>query len=109
MLLTLRGFGGYPFFIKYPFDLVLTRIFYTFRSIGLFGMYYSLQYLSLSDATVLTFFIPTCAAISGAIFLGESFKLREAIASCMCFQLLLKIDKFLMSREFQSSVSQGLC
>ena len=61
-------------------------------------MYYSLQYLSLSDATVLTFFIPTCTAISGAIFLGEKFKLREAIASCKCFQLLLKIDESLMSR-----------
>ena len=98
MLLSLRGFGGYAFFIKYSFDLALTPHFYTFSSIGLFGMYYSLQYLSLSDATVLTFFIPTCTAISGAIFLGEKFKLREAIASCKCFQLLLKIDESLMSR-----------
>ncbi|KIM44307.1 hypothetical protein M413DRAFT_443317 [Hebeloma cylindrosporum] len=59
ILLLLRGIGG---------------------SVGLFGIYYSLQYLSLSDATVLTFFAPTCTAIAGAIFLGESFKLREAMA-----------------------------
>jgi len=55
---------------------------YAFSSVGLFGVYYSLQYLSLSDATVLAFFAPTCTAIAGAIFLGESFKLRDATASC---------------------------
>jgi hypothetical protein len=28
---------------------------------------------------------PTCTAISGAIFLGEGFKLREATAGCRYF------------------------
>ena len=37
------------------------------RFLGVFGVYYSLQYLSLSDATVLTFLAP------GAFFLGENF------------------------------------
>ncbi|KIM44305.1 hypothetical protein M413DRAFT_378817 [Hebeloma cylindrosporum] len=64
ILLLLRGIGG---------------------SIGLFGLYYSLRYLSLSDAVVLTFFVPTCTAISGAVFLGESFKLREAMAGFVSF------------------------
>ena len=44
--------------------------------------------MSLSDATVLTFFSPICTAISGAMFLGESFKLREATAGCKRFSLL---------------------
>ncbi|KIM44302.1 hypothetical protein M413DRAFT_443310 [Hebeloma cylindrosporum] len=64
VLLFLRGIGG---------------------SVGLFGIYYSLQYLSLSDATVLTFFTPTCTAIAGAIFLGESLKLQEAMAGFVSF------------------------
>ncbi|PPQ88433.1 hypothetical protein CVT25_011537 [Psilocybe cyanescens] len=47
---------------------------------GLFGVYYSLQYLSLSDATVLTFLAPMCTAIAGALLLGEKFTKREAFA-----------------------------
>lgn len=43
-------------------------------------MYYSLQYLSLSDATVLTFLIPTVTAISGYFFLGEGFSRGQAMA-----------------------------
>jgi drug/metabolite transporter (DMT)-like permease len=58
-LLLFRGFSGF---------------------VGLFGIYYSLQYLSLSDATVLTFLAPFTTAIAGAIFLNESFTRREALA-----------------------------
>ncbi|KAF4621973.1 hypothetical protein D9613_009250 [Agrocybe pediades] len=47
---------------------------------GLFGVYYSLQYLSLSDATVLTFLAPMCTAIAGALLLGEKFTRKEALA-----------------------------
>ncbi|KAF8881637.1 hypothetical protein BD779DRAFT_1627156 [Infundibulicybe gibba] len=47
---------------------------------GLFGMYYSLQYLSLSDATVLTFLAPLCTTIAGSLLLNEKFSIREALA-----------------------------
>ncbi|KDR72929.1 hypothetical protein GALMADRAFT_252278 [Galerina marginata CBS 339.88] len=47
---------------------------------GLFGVYYSLQYLSLSDATVLTFLAPMCTAMAGSVLLGENFTRREAFA-----------------------------
>ena len=50
------------------------------RFFGLFGVYYSLQYLSLSDAIVLTFLAPMCTAMAGALFLGENFPRREAFA-----------------------------
>lgn len=43
-------------------------------------MYYSLKYLSLSDATVLTFLAPLFTGVSGAIFLKEKFSKREALA-----------------------------
>jgi drug/metabolite transporter (DMT)-like permease len=47
---------------------------------ALFGVYYSLQYLSLSDATVLIFLSPFCTAIAGALILGENFRLSQAFA-----------------------------
>jgi drug/metabolite transporter (DMT)-like permease len=53
------------------------------RFFGLFGVYYSLQYLSLSDATVLTFLAPLTTAIAGALLLGESFTLKQASAGSM--------------------------
>ena len=52
------------------------------RFTGLCGMFFSLQYLSLSDATVLTFLIPTFTGFSGALFLEEPFLLRELFAGC---------------------------
>ena len=47
---------------------------------GIFGLYYSLQYLSLSDATVLQFLSPVFTAIGAAVFLHEAFSPREAAA-----------------------------
>ncbi|KAJ3561718.1 hypothetical protein NP233_g10021 [Leucocoprinus birnbaumii] len=60
------------------------RLLLVFRGVsgffGLIGLYISLQYLSLSDATVLTFLAPLCSAISGALLLGEKFSRRQALA-----------------------------
>ncbi|KZW03139.1 hypothetical protein EXIGLDRAFT_664264 [Exidia glandulosa HHB12029] len=47
---------------------------------GLFGVYYSLQYLSVSDTVVLTFLIPGTTAFVGHYFMGESYSRGEAIA-----------------------------
>ncbi|KAI0704448.1 hypothetical protein C8T65DRAFT_654066 [Cerioporus squamosus] len=51
-----------------------------FGFFGIYGLYYSLQYLSLSDATVLQFLSPMFTAIAGAVFLHEAFSWREAAA-----------------------------
>ncbi|KAG2354928.1 hypothetical protein BDR07DRAFT_1474234 [Suillus spraguei] len=48
---------------------------------GLFGMYYSLQYLSLADATVLSFLAPLSAAIGGYVVLKEPYSKHEAFAA----------------------------
>lgn len=61
--------------IVQPLIAVFLRSFF-----GLFGVYYSLQYLSLSDATVLTFLSPLLTAAVGAIVLKEDFSRREALA-----------------------------
>ncbi|KAF8634733.1 hypothetical protein AX15_000746 [Amanita polypyramis BW_CC] len=58
-LLVCRGFSGF---------------------FGIWGIYYSLQYLSLSDAVVLTFLSPLCTAIAGAILLKEKFTKIEALS-----------------------------
>jgi drug/metabolite transporter (DMT)-like permease len=47
---------------------------------GLFGIYYSLQYLDLSDATVLTFLAPILTGYFGRIFLKEPFLRTELYA-----------------------------
>ena len=49
-------------------------------------MYFSLQYLPLSDATVLTFVAPILTTFAGAIFLKEVLSLKEKCAACMCSQ-----------------------
>ncbi|EPQ53277.1 DUF6-domain-containing protein [Gloeophyllum trabeum ATCC 11539] len=58
--------------------LLVTRGFSGF--FGLFGVYFSLNYLSLSDTTVLTFLGPLTTAAAGALILKEKFTLREGIA-----------------------------
>lgn len=50
------------------------------RFFGLFGIYFSLRYLSLSDATVLTFLAPLCTAGVGALVLGEKIGWRQVVA-----------------------------
>ncbi|CCM00212.1 uncharacterized protein FIBRA_02240 [Fibroporia radiculosa] len=61
------------------------RLLLAFRGVsgftGLFGSYYSLQYLSLSDSTVLQFLAPMCTAIVGALVLKEEFRRSQAVAS----------------------------
>ncbi|KAF9467669.1 EamA-like transporter family-domain-containing protein [Collybia nuda] len=65
------------------------RLLLAFRGLAgffsLFGMYYSLQFLSLSDATVITFLVPFCTGIAGALFLKENFTKKQAFASLLSF------------------------
>ncbi|KAJ3558600.1 hypothetical protein NM688_g823 [Phlebia brevispora] len=48
--------------------------------VGVSGSYCSLQYLSLSDATVLTFLAPNTTAIAAAILLGETLYWKHVMA-----------------------------
>ena len=70
------------------------------RFFGIFGMYYSLNYLSLADATVITFLGPFAIALAGHLLLGESYTMKEATAGG-------KTTAFVQSRHttgFQSVV-----
>ena len=79
-LLVFRGLTGYESLQQHvPHALSRCR-----RFIGLSGMYFSLQYLSLSDTMVLTFLTPILTGFSGAVFLKEPLSLKEVLAGCTC-------------------------
>ncbi|KAG1824672.1 uncharacterized protein BJ212DRAFT_1321811 [Suillus subaureus] len=70
-LLVLRGTSGcVPI---YAHDLDFPMIFPWSRFFGLYGMYWSLQYLAVADATVLLFLTPLMTAVVGSILLKESY------------------------------------
>ncbi|CEI59958.1 hypothetical protein FVEN_g8238 [Fusarium venenatum] len=54
-------------------------------SVGLFGLYYSLSYLDVSDATVITFLVPTLTAFIAWVALREPFTINEASAGLIAF------------------------
>ncbi|EIN06921.1 DUF6-domain-containing protein [Punctularia strigosozonata HHB-11173 SS5] len=60
ILLILRGLSGF---------------------IGLFGTYFSLQYLSLADTTVLSFLSPFTTAVAAHFILSEKMRLKEVWAA----------------------------
>jgi drug/metabolite transporter (DMT)-like permease len=90
MLVTWLGALAYLHYRKVP-DYLLgpkgIRILLIVRGVvgffGLFGIYYSLQYLDLSDATVLTFLAPILTGYFGRIFLKEPFLRTELYAGVL--------------------------
>ncbi|KAF1925094.1 uncharacterized protein M421DRAFT_70737 [Didymella exigua CBS 183.55] len=61
--------------------------------IGLFGLYYSLSWINISDATVITFMIPTLTALVCFIWLREPFTVREALAALVAFSGVLLVAR----------------
>ena len=104
LLLLFRGFIGSVFSGRSIVQFWLT---FPLRFFGLFGVYFSLQYLSLSDATVLTFLVPMCTAMAGALFLGEKISYREASAGRKWN--LFRFQKKHTSQKCISRQSGGRC
>jgi EamA domain-containing membrane protein RarD len=65
---------------KSPILLGMLPLYSHRRFTALSGMYFSLQYLSLSDAVALKFLAPILTGFSGVIFLKESFSFKQVIA-----------------------------
>ncbi|KAF2127430.1 hypothetical protein P153DRAFT_368726 [Dothidotthia symphoricarpi CBS 119687] len=69
----------------FPFGLREIRPLLVARGVsgffGVFGMYYSLQYLPLSDATVITFLAPSLACWACSYLINEPFTRMEQIAA----------------------------
>ncbi|KAG8738350.1 hypothetical protein FRC10_006957 [Ceratobasidium sp. 414] len=77
--------------------------------VGLFGLYYSLQYLSLSDATVLTFLLPTVTAAFGFLFLREAVSWKQVVAGGTSLSGVILIAKptFLFGGGGKTDVGAG--
>ncbi|SGZ57219.1 CIC11C00000003324 [Sungouiella intermedia] len=80
-----------------PFGPKSQRPFLLLRGIigffGVFGLYYSLQYLSLSDAVSITFLIPMVTAFFAFIMLGEKYSVLEAVCAVLSLAGVLLIAK----------------
>ena len=79
--------SGYMWFKKtphFPFGLPEVRWLLVARGLGgfcgVFGMYYSLLYLPLADATVITFLAPSLACWACSILIKEPFTRIEKLA-----------------------------
>lgn len=71
-LLVARGFGGF---------------------FGVFGMYYSLQYLPLADCTVLTFLAPGLVCWVCSVLIKEPFTRLEQVATIVSFSGVILIAR----------------
>ncbi|KAI1492023.1 hypothetical protein F5X96DRAFT_628975 [Biscogniauxia mediterranea] len=60
---------------------------------GLFGLYYSLSYLEISDATAITFLVPTWTAIVCFVWLKEPYGVQESLAGLIAFTGVLLIAR----------------
>ncbi|KAI0098827.1 DUF6-domain-containing protein [Nemania sp. FL0031] len=65
----------------------------SFGFIGLFGLYYSLSYLEISDATAISFLVPTWTAILCYVWLGEPYRTQEALSGLISLAGVLLIAR----------------
>lgn len=72
-------------------------------------MYFSLQYLSYSDAVVLRYIAPILTGLSGAIFLKERLFLKQFIAGCQYFMIELASTPTLREASVQPLRSGSGC
>ncbi|KAI2615265.1 EamA-like transporter family-domain-containing protein [Hypoxylon sp. NC1633] len=77
---------------------------------GLFCSYYSLSYLNISDATVISFLVPTMTALLCFVALREPFTVREAIAGLVAFAGVLFIARptFLFSQHGEQKPGEDI-
>lgn len=96
-----------------PFGPKSQRPFLLLRGIfgffGVFGMYYSLQYLSLSDAVSISFLTPMVTAFFAWVLLSEKYSVLEAICAVVSLAGVLLIAKpsFLFGSESEAEVPEN--
>lgn len=75
--------------------------------LGVFGLYYSLQYLSLSDAVAITFLVPMVTAFLAWVLLHERYSILEGICGLISLAGVLLIAKpnFLFGKSSDSETS----
>ena len=78
--------------------------------VGVFGLYFSLQYLSLSDAVAITFLIPLVTPFFAWMVLAERYSVLEAMCAVLSFGGILLIAKpeFIFGPPSQLELSSDL-
>ncbi|KAK1976715.1 integral membrane protein DUF6 [Colletotrichum cereale] len=77
---------------------------------GIFGMWYSMMYIPLAEATVITFLAPSVAGYACYLFLREPFTRNEQIGAVIAFfgVVLIAHPTSLFSRDPTSTVPEQL-
>lgn len=75
---------------------------------GIFGMYYSLKYLPMADATVITFLAPSVAGYACYLMIGEPFTRMEQIASYIALLGVVMIARPTSFFDFSSSPVESI-
>ncbi|KAI1428919.1 hypothetical protein F5Y12DRAFT_728776 [Xylaria sp. FL1777] len=88
----------FPFGPRNVFGLLVMRG--TSGFFGLFGLYYSLSYLEISDATAISFLVPTWTAFLCYVWLKEPYRIQEALSGLISLAgvLLIARPAFLFGR-----------
>lgn len=80
-----------------PFGPKKIRVLLIMRGVvgffGVFGMYFSLQYLSLSDAVAITFLVPMVTAFLAFVILKEKYSILESVCSLLSLGGVILIAK----------------
>ncbi|KAJ5113017.1 hypothetical protein N7456_001551 [Penicillium angulare] len=98
----------HPLGTKPIIHLLITRAVFGFM--GVYGLYYSVQYLPLAEATVITFLAPimTCYACS-LLIPGETFNKRQQAAALVSLGGVMLIARPFRTRDSHASnLDQGL-
>lgn len=105
-MVTTKSVEDAPFGPKSQRPFLLLRGIFGF--FGVFGMYYSLQYLSLSDAVSISFLTPMVTAFFAWIMLSEKYSLLEGVCAVVSLAGVLLIAKpsFLFGSELDSEVPE---
>lgn len=106
-MVVTRSVEDAPFGPKKQRPLLLLRGFIGF--FGVFGLYYSLQYLSVSDAVSITFLTPMVTAFFAFVMLGEHYSVLEGVCAILSLAGVILIAKpdFLFGTEVEAEVPEG--
>ncbi|KAG0706475.1 hypothetical protein DFH29DRAFT_901191 [Suillus ampliporus] len=102
-LLVIRAIGGYALMFTRDHNFIsLLRFF------GLCGLYLSIQYMSVADATALGFLKPIIAGVAGCILLKERYSVKQAVAGvCSLLGVLLIARPPFLFSSLLAAVPEG--
>ncbi|KAK5625541.1 hypothetical protein RRF57_001258 [Xylaria bambusicola] len=86
-----KNVPNFPMGPRNMFGLLVMRG--TSGFVGLFGLYYSLSYLEISDATAISFLVPTWTGFLCYVWLHEPYRIQEAVSGLISLVGVLLIAR----------------